>query len=127
MSMKQLLRDEIESELGELGKLELGSDEYRKTVEGVTKLIDKTIEIDKVEMESDEQYEKRKIETQLKLQQMEDEKKDRRVKNAISLGGILLPLGVTIWGALKSWEFEKEGTVTTSFGRMFMNCFRPKK
>lgn len=127
MSMKQLLRDEIESELGELGKLELGSDEYRKTVEGVTKLIDKTIEIDRVEMESDEQYEKRKIETQLKLQQMEDEKKDRRVKNAISLGGILLPLGVTIWGALKSWEFEKEGTVTTSFGRMFMNCFRPKK
>lgn len=127
MSMKQLLRDEIESELGELGKLELGSDEYRKTVEGVTKLIDKTIEIDRVEMESDEQYEKRKIETQLKLQQMEDEKKDRRVKNIISGAGVLLPLGVTIWGALKSWEFEKEGTVTTSFGRMFMNCFRPKK
>ena len=63
---------------------------------------------------------------QLKLMEQEAEKKDRLVKNCltgVSIGG---GIGLTIWGALKSWEFEKEGTVNSAFGRMFMQMFKFK-
>ena len=58
---------------------------------------------------------------------MEEDRKDRRFKNGIALGGIVLPLAVTIWGTLKTLKFEEEGTVTTMMGRGFINKLIPKK
>lgn len=63
----------------------------------------------------------------LKKKQFEDEKKDRLIKNCISIAGIIIPIIVTIWGTKKSFEFEKEGTITTIMGRGFINKLLPKK
>ena len=125
--VESLLLDEIGEEFEDLKNLETGSEEYKVAVDGLTKLVDRAIEMEKFQIEIQEKAATREIENDLKLKQMEEERKDRLVKNIIAAAGITIPAGVTIWGALKSWEFEKEGTVTSTMGRLFMNMFRPKK
>ena len=127
MTVKSLLRDEIRDEIETLSKMEVGTEGYEKTVNGLTKLMDRAIEMDKLENEQEEKEKNREIETELKTQQLEDEKKDRKVRNAISIAGIIIPTLVTIWGTKASFKFEQEGTVTTIMGRGFINKLLPKK
>ena len=62
-----------------------------------------------------------------RVQQAEDERKDRKLKNGISVAGIVIPIVVTIWGTLKTLKFEETGTVTTIMGRGFIQKLLPKK
>ena len=123
MKIKETLYKEIEDELQALNEIEVGTDEYKSSVDGVTKLLDRAIEIEKHEAEMKE----REAERIAKNNQVAEEQKDRVVKNYISAGGVVLPLLVTIWGTLKSFKFEKDGTVTTIMGRGFINKLLPKK
>ena len=123
MKIKETLYKEIEDELQALSEIEVGTDEYKSSVDGVTKLLDRAIEIEKHEAEMKE----REAERIAKNIQAAEEQKDRVVKNYISAGGVVLPLLVTIWGTLKSFKFEKDGTVTTIMGRGFINKLLPKK
>ena len=123
MKIKETLYKEIEDELQALNEIEVGTDEYKSSVDGVTKLLDRAIEIEKHEAEMKE----REAERIAKNIQVAEEQKDRVVKNYISAGGIVLPLLVTIWGTLKSFKFEQDGTVTTIMGRGFINKLLPKK
>ena len=127
MRIETKLHEEIANELDELSKMQLGSDEYKSTVDGLAKLMDKAIEIDRIDIENREKVEARQDENDFRTKQMNEERKDRIVKNAIAVAGILIPTAVTIWGTIKSIEFEKEGTITTIVGRGFINKLLPKK
>ena len=63
----------------------------------------------------------------MRERQLQDEKKDRLVKNVLTLLGIAVPTVVTIWGTNKSLKFEETGSVTTIMGRGFINKLLPKK
>ena len=127
MNIETLLREEIKSELEELKKMSLGTDEYRTTVDGIAKLADRAIEMERLDIESQDKAEVREIEAELKLKEMSEERKDRWINNGISVMSVLVPTVVTIWGTVKSIEFEKEGTITTIMGRGFINKLLPKK
>ena len=127
MKIETLLHDEIENEFGELKRMQVGTDEYKTAVDGLTKLVDRAIELEKNNVEHLERVESRAIEADLKQQQINDEKKDRVKKNVIAVAGIVIPSVITVWGTLKSLKFEEEGTVTTIMGRGFINKLLPKK
>lgn len=127
MNIETMMHEEIQSELEKLGKIKVGTEEYKVAVEGITKLTDRIIEMTKSDIEREEKIKDREIETNLKIQQMEDERKDRFIKNVIAVVGIAVPTAVTIWGTVKSIEFEKEGTITTIMGRGFIQKLLPKK
>lgn len=127
MSIKSLLEEEIKEEFEELGKTEIGTEAYKVTVDGLTKLVDRAIELEKSEAERADKKAAQESELELKAQQLEDEKKDRKVKNWLTAAGIVIPTGVTIWGTIKSIKFEQEGTITTIMGRGFINKLLPKK
>lgn len=127
MAIRNLLELEIEEEFNKLSKMELGTEEYKVTVDGLTKLLDRSIEITKHRDELDEKKENRKIDNDYKSKQVEDENRDRKIKNGLTLAGIVIPSVITIWGTLKSLKFEKDGTVTTIMGRGFINKLLPKK
>lgn len=110
MSMTTKLSVEIEDKFDELSKLNASTKEYAIAVDNVTKLMDRAIEIEKLES-SESQNEK----------QIKEDRKSRLVKNCIEVGSIVLPLAVTIWGARASFKFEENGTITTSVGRKFMD------
>lgn len=127
MSVKRLLSEEIESEFKELKKMEVGSEQYKTAVDGITKLADRVIEIEKLEADTNEKKNARLSDSDFKQEQLRDEKKDRLIRNGIAAAGIVIPSVITIWGTVKSFQFEKEGTVTTIMGRGFINKLLPKK
>lgn len=126
-NIETLLHEEIQDGFDALSRMERGTEIHKTTVDEVAKLFDKAIEIEKIEIEAKEKAKSREIEASLKRAQMEEDRKDRKLKNGIAIGGIVLPLAVTIWGTFKTLKFEEEGTVTTMMGRGFINKLIPKK
>ena len=127
MSVKRLLNDEIVSEIENLNKVPLGSEEHKIAADALAKLLDKSIEMDKLDLEYQDKVESREAANNLKRIEIEEEKKDRRVKNILTGVSVVGGFAVTIWGAIKSLEFEKTGTITTIMGRGFIQKLLPKK
>ena len=127
MEFERVLREEIRNEVEELKKIELGTEEYTKTVDGVTKLMDRVIEMEKLNLEFEDKIEERENDNKMKLKQMREDRKARIMKDTIDIAAIVIPTAVTIWGVVKSFEFEKEGTITTPIGRGFINKLLPRK
>ena len=127
MSIETMLREEIKNELVELKKMQVGSAEYEAAVSSIVKLMDRATEMEKLGIENQEKIETRETETELKLKQMSEERKDRITRNVIAVASFVVPTVVTIWGTKKSFEFEREGTITTIMGRGFINKLLPKK
>lgn len=155
--IKKALDQEILDEFDRLGGIEVGTDQYKTTTDGLTKLVDRAIEIDKLEAERvekekarnlehelknkqlTEQIKAREIETEIKNKQLDEqrhgreddnfhrnaqraeERKGRIVSNCITIGGLLLNIGLTVWGTKKTLKFEETGTITTAAGRNFIN------
>ena len=144
-SNRELLESEISAEFKTLEDMELGSDEYKSVVDGLTKLIDRSINLDKLDIDKEEKIKDRESDSNYKVeqlnndksyresditlrtQQMNNEQRDRMITNAITAGGIVIPSLITIWGTFKTLKFEEQGTVTTIMGRGFINKLLPKK
>jgi hypothetical protein len=127
VNVETLLYEEIETEFDKLSTMEPGSEKYKATVDGLSKLMDRAIEIERLDADCREKTVTRESEQEMKLQQMKDDKRDRLIKNIIGVAGIILPLAVTIWGTKVSLKFEEEGTITTNMGRGFIQRLFPKK
>lgn len=127
MEFENLLTEEIQAEIETLKRMELGSEPYKVAVDGITKLIDRSIDIEKYSAERKEKAEEKELEVYWKERESAEEKKDRRIKDGIAIAGIVLPIIVTIWGTKASFKFEEEGTITTIMGRGFINKLLPKK
>lgn len=127
MSIKSLVDEEIRSEIEEISKIEVGSEKHKASVDALAKLLDKSIELERLDVEAQEKYESRIAENELKLKQLKDEKRDRIVKNVLTGVSVVGGFGVTIWGTLKSLKFEENGVVTSIVGRGFIQKLLPKK
>lgn len=127
MLIENLLEVEIDSEFEKLSEMEVGSEKYKTTIDGLTKLLDRSIELEKISNEQDDREMTRINEESFRRVQLESEKKDRLIKNCLTATGIVIPSIITIWGTLKSLKFEEEGTITTAIGRGFINKLLPKK
>ena len=119
MNIETLLKEEIQSEFETLKTVNTGSEEYKATVDGLTKLVDRAIEIEKFNAERED--------NDLKREQMKDEKIDRWVKNGLTFVSVAVPAALTVWGTYKTLKFEETGTITTMMGRGFINKLLPKK
>lgn len=121
MNLERMTNEEIETEMAELSKMQLGTDEYKATIDGITKLMDRSIKLKELEKDSKEKAEALEAETRLKEEEIEIDKKDKRTRNVIAGVSVIGGLGVTVWGAIKSWKFEEHGYVSSSAGRKFMD------
>lgn len=120
MGIKNILLDEIEKEVKELSKMQVGTDQYKVTVDGIARLSDKIIELDKLESENamkDFENFVRTEEQELKRDQLKSEKRDRAVKNVITVGTAVLSVAVYALAFIASTNFEREGSFTTEGGK----------
>lgn len=134
MEVKNLICEELETEFGLLEQMSIGTDEYKSAVDGVTKLADRYIAIEKLEIERDRETKRLAVEAEAKLreemfreQQTKRDEINRWVTVGISVLGIVLPLGFAAWGTIRSFQFEEHGTITTTMGRGWLNKLLPKK
>lgn len=132
MSLRTLLELATEEGFNKLDGVEVGSDEYKSIADPLTKITDRLIEIDKMDLEKNNQKANRdldekikikqmEIDEQLRLKQMKQEQIDRYVKHGLTAVSVLGGLLITVWGAKASWKFEETGTVTSTAGRKFIN------
>ena len=125
--MKELLNEEIRSELEELKGVQIGTDEYDIAVAGITKLIDKAIDIDKFDAEQSGLTNMQVQQLVLQKYQCKQESKHKTAQLLITIGTAVLTAAITIWGTRTTLQFEERGTVTTSAGRSFLGRLIPKK
>lgn len=116
MEIETLLHQEIAKELDDLKHLDVGTEEHKSTVDGVTKLMDRAIEMEKLGHEREE-----------KEAQVRRDERNRVFQHILTFAGIALPLVVSTWGTLKILKFEETGTVTSLIGRGYANKMIPKK
>lgn len=127
MNIEELLNQKICEDLESLGDIDFGSDEYKSGADGLTKLIDREIELRRLEIERQEKVESRKTEDEFKLKQLRDTRIDRIIGYMVNVAGIVIPVVVTIWGTKVSLKFEEEGTITTTAGRNFFGKLFSKR
>lgn len=127
MSTERLLDDVIRHDLELLRGMEAGTDQYRTTVDGVTKLMDRMLEIDKFNTEYSEKIESRETEQEIERERMEHERRDRLIKNCLTATSIVSGVLLTVWGTYKTFKFEESGTITSTAGRKFINSLFFKK
>lgn len=125
--IEKLLREEINTEIRELEKIELGGDVYKISVNGITQLCDRLIEFKKLEMEKGQRDAQRSMDANLKLTEIESEDKDRKIKNRITFASIVIPLVVGSFWSYKSLKFEENDTITSTVGRNMMNSLTKLK
>lgn len=126
-NIESSLEKEILSQMEELKKIEVGSEQYEKVVNGVSKLYDKAIEFERIHSDNDLKYDNQEFEMDMKVKQMKNDEKDRLIRNILTGLGLVIPAGLTVWGTIKSINFEKTGTLTTIMGRGFIQKLLPKK
>lgn len=120
MGIKNILRDELEKELKELSRMQIGTEQYKITVDGITRLSDRIIELEKLESENavkDFENIVRTEEQDLKREQLKSEKRDRAVKNIITVGTAVLSVAVYALAFIASTNFERDGSFTTEGGK----------
>lgn len=121
---RDLLEKEVNAKMEELEYLDPHSDEYKAAVDALTKLTDRILEFEKIELEetkvrSNEQLEYDKLDVE--ETKVSNEKKDNKIKNWLTAAGIAVPSVLAVWGTIKSIKFEQTGTITTIAGRNFLN------
>lgn len=115
MNIKGLLEEEISKEIGEISSLELGSEAYKATVDGSTKMADRYIKLKEVDLEREKiEVELRKMD--IERERMEDERVDRRWKNGLTIGGSILGATVTVLAYAWAYIYEEKGTIASKPG-----------
>ena len=125
--VKRLIEEEVVNEIGELSRMDLGSVEYRTTVDGITKLMEQVNEAEKLKLDAQEKEATRLQDAEIKLEQIKQEKKGRIAQVLTTVAGIVIPVAVTVWGTITTLKFEEEGTITTTSGKSFAKNLFSKK
>lgn len=127
--IRDLLEEEIRSEFGKVSSLQPGSKEHSEAIESLTKLYKLNIE----EVENDRSFRQKSeesvnkdLELKLKAAEIDESAKTRYFRLAVEGVGIVLPLiFYGIW-MKRGFEFEKEGTFTSSTFKGLINKFRTR-
>lgn len=117
MSIRNHLVSEIEDELKELEKIQVGSEQHKNAVDSVTRLVDRVIEFDKQAYESVMKYQTIENDRNLKEEQLKIDKRDKIVKNLITIGGSILTGAALVTATVFSAWFEKDYNWTNEGGR----------
>ena len=125
--IKDLLAEEIKTEIRNLSTLEPGSKEKSTAIDNLVKLYKLRIEETKNEWDFNEKYNAHESDKQFKKAQLEEQVKDRYFRLGVEAAGIILPLiFYGIW-MRKGFKFEETGTFTSTTFRGLFNRFRPTK
>ena len=114
--LEDILYEELENELSEFNRMNLGSDDYVKTAKSTTDMIDKLNESEKIKNE------KRRLDIEERKLDIESERNVIEKRNGLTksiVTGLMFAIstGVTIWANIDSKRFEQDYTHTTEAGR----------
>ena len=113
MSVKQTLKEEFDSQMLLLHKMDVGTEAYKLTVDGVTKLADRIIAIEKNERDA----EMREWQLGNETESINAQIKTDRKRNWVEVAKIAVPtIGAFTMGII-SMKWEKLDTITSTAGK----------
>lgn len=125
--IKDLLGEEIKTEIRDLSTLEPGSKEKSIAIDDLAKLYRLRIEETKNEWDFNEKYDTRESDNILKKDQLEEQVKDRYFRLGLEAAGIILPMIFYAAWMKRGFKFEENGTYTSTTFRGLFNRFKPTK
>lgn len=115
---KDLLHEQVQDALNGIDVTDIASGESAKAVENSIKLVDREIEITKIQNDYEAKLAQVKADKEVKLQQIEEDKKSRWIDRAVDVGKFAVGLAVTAAVSTFAYKQEQEGNiVTTQQGR----------
>lgn len=57
------------------------------------------------------------LDVELKKSQIEAEDKREKIRNGITIGTFAITTGVSIWTVIKTFNFDRDATITSTLGR----------
>lgn len=132
--LKNILSEEIKTQIQDLSKLDTGSAEKSRAVDDLATLYKLKIEEDKMRMHVDEKINER-LDTvadrgddeRIRKEQLAEQIKDRYIKLGIAAAEIVLPLIFYSKWMKRGFKFEETGTFTSTTFRGLFNRFKPTK
>ena len=125
--IRNLLGEEIKTEIRDLSTLEPGSKEKSIAIEDLAKLYKLRIDETRNEWDFSEKYDTRESDNILKKDQLEEQVKDRYFRLGMEAAGIILPLMFYAAWMKRGFRFEETGTYTSTTFRGLFNRFKPTK
>ena len=125
--IRDLLEEEIKTEIRDLSTLEPGSKEKSTAIEDLAKLYKLRIEETKNEWDFSEKYDTRESDNILKKDQLEEQVKDRYFRVGLAVAEIGIPLVFYAIWMDRGFKFEESGAYTSSTFRNLFNRFKPTK
>lgn len=125
--IKEMLGEEIKAGLSDLSSLETGSKEKSEAIDDLVKLYKLKIEESKAEMDYLKEIDEHKRSDRAKREQLSEQVKDRYFKLGIAAAELVLPLMFYAAWMKRGFQFEKDGTYTSTTFRGLFNRFRPTK
>ena len=116
MSVKSLLTEEICSQVDEISKLEVGTENCKTAISGAGVLMDKLNDVQRLELEQRKlDMERERLE--IEREKVENERRDRKIKNGIAIGTAVTGAFITMGASLLAYIYEERGTITSMPGR----------
>lgn len=139
--IRELLNEEIKSQIKDLASLATGSKEKSSAVDDLANLYRLSIEETKLELDAEEKSERRRIdenESQDRLinwkhddafrnAQLDEQVKARYFNLGITAAELILPLAFYAVWMKRGFKFEETGAFTSTTFRNLFNQFKPKK
>jgi hypothetical protein len=130
MELKELLEDEIVTEIEKISSMEPGSDQHEKAVKSLTELYwlnMQETENERAFRETCERDVKDERDMQLRVEELKEKKLERYFRYGAEAAGLILPLVFYAFWMRKGFKFEETGTFTSTTFRGLFSKFRPKK
>lgn len=132
--IKELLDEEIKSQIGTISGMDVEDENYSKAVDSLVKLHKLRIEEVKSISEQEERTYKREndeksceLNEEIRQEQLSEQKKDRYIRIGLEAAGILVPIVFySVW-MRKGFKFEESGTFTSTTFRGLFGHFKPTR
>lgn len=128
----EMLKEEVERQLKNLGQLSPGDENYQEAVESASKLYKLQIEDYRVKAENEDKKERLKYEKDrhnddeyYRRDQEAHEISNRWWQRGLEVFGIAVPLMVYSYWTKKGFKFEETGSITSKSMRDLSKWFKP--
>ena len=132
--IKNLLDEEIKSQINTISGMDVDDENYSKAVDSLVKLHKLRIEETKSITDSEDRTYKREtdertceLNEEIRQEQLSEQKKDRYIRIGLDVAGLLVPIIFYSAWMRKGFKFEENGTFTSTTFRSLFGHFKPTR
>lgn len=122
MKTLNLLETELQSKIEELGRTKVGTEEHEAVLDEIKTLTSSLKELKQISIDAED----KRMNYELKSEQLIDEKKDRKIKNGIAIASLAVTTVTSLGLAYWTFRFDEKGSITSTLGRTILNKFIPR-